>query len=106
MYGDQHRFHRDLLMGHRLLLREWAVDQGTPGPDGRRWAFNIDADDMLRQAAEEVETSPMLRVFGFDTTWGLLKAYLSVLGSAAVLTASFTAGARSGTSSSRLAATG
>lgn len=54
----QHTAQEDLLLQHRLLLREWAPEVEAPaggasgGPPRRQWAVDQSADDMLRIAAK------------------------------------------------------
>lgn len=66
--NERHCVHRDFLLTHRLLLREWAMDLGAEAANGKRWAIDEDCDDLLRTAGEFVAATPPLRVFGFGET--------------------------------------
>lgn len=64
--NERHCVHRDHLLAHRLLLREWAMDVGPSSMvNGKRFAIDEDCDDLLRTAGEFVAATPQLRVFGF-----------------------------------------
>lgn len=93
----QHSEQESVLLHHRLLLREWAPEveppppaAGAPGyaphhPQRRAWAVDASVDDMLRITAKVVAASERVRVLGLEATDSLLKGYLSLLGSAALV---------------------